>query len=130
MKFFHVTVRVPALLDCSSRFSTNLDTFFRVNHSVNWQFYYYKLIQCCKLVSLLYKHVSLLWLHTTLDLSRNIWDIYFTAKDCLALMQEGTELTKLKPNGRLYRRYYWLDNDLSEIRWMPTSKSYNKAKSK
>ena len=45
-------------------------------------------------------------------------------------MQEGTELTKLKANGRLYRRYYWLDNDLTEIRWMPTSKSYNKAKSK
>ena len=53
-----------------------------------------------------------------------------SAKDCLALMQEGTELTKLKANGRLYRRYYWLDNDLTEIRWMPTSKSYNKAKSK
>ncbi|XP_067928413.1 inactive phospholipase C-like protein 2 isoform X2 [Watersipora subatra] len=50
------------------------------------------------------------------------------AKDCLALMQEGTELTKLKTNGRLYRRYYWLDNASTEIRWMPTSKSYNKSK--
>lgn len=58
------------------------------------------------------------------------YNYIIVAKDCLALMQEGSELTKLKPNGRMYRRYYWLDNDLTEIRWMPTSKSYNKAKSR
>lgn len=55
---------------------------------------------------------------------------YFSARDCLALMQEGSELTKLKANGRLYRRYYWLSDNLTEIRWMPTSKTYTKAKSK
>lgn len=56
--------------------------------------------------------------------------LYIVAKDCIAVMQEGTELTKVKSNGRLYRRYYWLDNDLTEIRWNPTSKSYNKARSR
>ena len=55
---------------------------------------------------------------------------FYLAKDCLSYMQEGTELTKLKSNGRLYKRYYWVADDLSEIRWMPTSKKYNKAKSK
>lgn len=65
-------------------------------------------------------------------LARNQWEVntnicLFSARDCLALMQEGTELTKIKQNGRLYRRYYWLEDD--EIRWMPTSKKYNKAKS-
>lgn len=50
--------------------------------------------------------------------------------DCLQIMQEGTELVKLRTNVRQFRRIFTLDADLSHIRWTPTNKKPHKARSK
>lgn len=51
-----------------------------------------------------------------------------TAQDCLACMQDGSEMVKVRSNSRQYFRMYSLSKDMTEIRWQPTSKKPNKAK--
>lgn len=53
-----------------------------------------------------------------------------TAPDCLYYMQNGSELVKVRSNGRQYHRLFTLDTDLKEIRWHPSSKKPHKAKSR
>nr|KAG5699415.1 hypothetical protein BaRGS_016261 [Batillaria attramentaria] len=52
------------------------------------------------------------------------------AQDCLAYMQNGSELVKVRSNSRQYHRFFSLNNDVSEIRWQPTSKKPHKARRK
>lgn len=52
------------------------------------------------------------------------------APDCLYYMQTGSELIKVRPNGRQYHRLFTLDSSLGEIRWHPSSKKPQKAKRK
>ena len=42
-------------------------------------------------------------------------------------MARGSNLVKVRPNGRTYNRFFSLDEDLSCIRWVPTSKKASKA---
>jgi len=42
-------------------------------------------------------------------------------------MQTGSELIKVRPNGRLYHRLFTLDADLQQLRWHPSSKKPHKA---
>ena len=42
-------------------------------------------------------------------------------------MVRGSNLVKVRPNGRTYNRFFALDDDLSCIRWVPTSKKTSKA---
>ena len=42
-------------------------------------------------------------------------------------MVRGSSLIKVRPNGRTYNRYFSLDEDLSSLRWIPTSKKASKA---
>ncbi|KAK6191256.1 hypothetical protein SNE40_002991 [Patella caerulea] len=51
-----------------------------------------------------------------------------TAQDCLAYMQNGSELIKVRSNSRQYHRFFSLSNDMTEIRWQPTNKKPHKAK--
>ncbi|KAK6973270.1 phosphoinositide phospholipase c, partial [Biomphalaria glabrata] len=51
-------------------------------------------------------------------------------QDCLAYMQNGSELIKVRSNSRQYHRFFSLSNDMTEIRWQPTSKKPHKARSK
>ncbi|KAL3095460.1 hypothetical protein niasHS_007559 [Heterodera schachtii] len=48
--------------------------------------------------------------------------------DCIALMQAGTELVKLRTNVRQFRRVFSLDSDMAYIRWTPTNKKPHKAR--
>jgi len=45
-------------------------------------------------------------------------------------MQNGSEMIKVRPNGKQYHRLFTLDMDLKEIKWVPSSKKKEKAKSK
>lgn len=49
--------------------------------------------------------------------------------DCLAHMQRGAELIKVRPNVRQFRRHFSLDADYSYLRWTPTNKKPHKARS-
>ena len=51
----------------------------------------------------------------------------FAVADCWRCMVRGTNLVKVRPNGRTYNRFFSLDEDLSSIRWVPTSKKASKA---
>ncbi|XP_064601802.1 inactive phospholipase C-like protein 2 [Liolophura sinensis] len=51
-----------------------------------------------------------------------------TAQDCLTYMQNGSDLVKVRSNSRQYHRLFTLNNDLTEIRWHPTSKKPHKAR--
>ncbi|KAM8748996.1 inactive phospholipase C-like protein 1 [Acanthopagrus schlegelii] len=51
-----------------------------------------------------------------------------SAADCLAFMQGGCELKKIRPNSRVYCRFYTLDQDLSCLRWEPSKKDLDKAR--
>uniref|UniRef100_A0A3P8UAE3 Phosphoinositide phospholipase C n=1 Tax=Amphiprion percula TaxID=161767 RepID=A0A3P8UAE3_AMPPE len=51
-----------------------------------------------------------------------------SAADCLAFMQGGCELKKIRPNSRVYCRFYTLDQDLSCIRWEPSKKDGDRAR--
>ncbi|KAL7647380.1 UNVERIFIED_CONTAM: hypothetical protein RMT77_000976 [Armadillidium vulgare] len=53
-----------------------------------------------------------------------------SAHDCLEYMIEGSSLIKLRSNGRQYHRYFRLLEDLSAIRWTPTSKKSCRAQGK
>ncbi|CAD5213613.1 unnamed protein product [Bursaphelenchus okinawaensis] len=48
--------------------------------------------------------------------------------DCLQIMQQGTEMVKLRTNVRQFCRIFTLDADLSHIRWTPTNKKPHKAR--
>ncbi|XP_071795751.1 inactive phospholipase C-like protein 2 isoform X2 [Asterias amurensis] len=50
------------------------------------------------------------------------------ASDCLAFMQAGCELIKVRSPSRQYHRIFCLSEELSEIRWHPTSKKPDKAR--
>lgn len=52
------------------------------------------------------------------------------AADCLTFMQNGSELMKIRSNSRQYQRFFFLDEDLSSLRWRPSSKKPDKARSK
>uniref|UniRef100_A0A158R526 Phosphoinositide phospholipase C n=1 Tax=Syphacia muris TaxID=451379 RepID=A0A158R526_9BILA len=49
-------------------------------------------------------------------------------KDCLKVMQQGTEFIKLRANVKQFRRKFTLDADLAHIRWTPTNKKPHKAR--
>ncbi|KAM9710276.1 LOW QUALITY PROTEIN: inactive phospholipase C-like protein 1 [Menidia menidia] len=51
-----------------------------------------------------------------------------SAADCLAFMQGGCELKKVRPNSRVYCRFYTLDSDLSCLRWEPSKKDADRAR--
>uniref|UniRef100_A0A3P8UW56 Phosphoinositide phospholipase C n=1 Tax=Cynoglossus semilaevis TaxID=244447 RepID=A0A3P8UW56_CYNSE len=51
-----------------------------------------------------------------------------SASDCLAFMQGGCELKKIRPNSRVYCRFYTLDPDLSCLRWEPSKKDGERAR--
>lgn len=54
----------------------------------------------------------------------------YLVKDCLKVMQQGTEFIKLRANVKQFRRKFTLDADLAHIRWTPTNKKPHKARSK
>ena len=56
--------------------------------------------------------------------------VRYTAPDCLYYMQNGSELIKVRPNGRQYHRLFTLDSSLGELHWHPSSKKPHKAKCK
>uniref|UniRef100_A0A673AUB2 Phosphoinositide phospholipase C n=1 Tax=Sphaeramia orbicularis TaxID=375764 RepID=A0A673AUB2_9TELE len=51
-----------------------------------------------------------------------------SAADCLAFMQGGCELKKIRPNSRVYCRFYTLESDLSCLRWEPSKKDGDRAR--
>ncbi|XP_062287711.1 inactive phospholipase C-like protein 1 isoform X2 [Scomber scombrus] len=51
-----------------------------------------------------------------------------SAADCLAFMQGGCELKKIRPNSRVYCRFYTLEHDLSCLRWEPSKKDADRAR--
>ncbi|XP_077861645.1 inactive phospholipase C-like protein 2 [Saccoglossus kowalevskii] len=50
------------------------------------------------------------------------------ASDCITFMQAGSELIKVRSQSRQYHRIFTIDDDLSVLRWHPTSKKPIKAK--
>lgn len=51
-----------------------------------------------------------------------------SALDCLKYMINGSSLIKVRPSSRQYRRFFTLEEDLSSIRWIPSTKKSNKAR--
>lgn len=51
-----------------------------------------------------------------------------SAADCLAFMQGGCELKKVRPNSRIYSRFYTLDHELACLRWEPSKKDGERAR--
>lgn len=51
-----------------------------------------------------------------------------SASDCISFMQAGCELKKVRPNSRIYNRFFTLDTDLLALRWEPSKKDLEKAK--
>ncbi|KAM4835890.1 inactive phospholipase C-like protein 1 isoform 3-T3 [Thomomys bottae] len=51
-----------------------------------------------------------------------------SAQDCISFMQAGCELKKVRPNSRIYNRFFTLDPDLQALRWEPSKKDLDKAK--
>uniref|UniRef100_A0A671NJV1 Phosphoinositide phospholipase C n=1 Tax=Sinocyclocheilus anshuiensis TaxID=1608454 RepID=A0A671NJV1_9TELE len=51
-----------------------------------------------------------------------------SAADCLAFMQGGCELKKVRPNSRIYSRFYTLDSELACLRWEPSKKDGDRAR--
>lgn len=51
-----------------------------------------------------------------------------SAADCLAFMQGGCELKKIRPNSRVYCRFYTLEPDLTCVRWEPSKKDGERAR--
>uniref|UniRef100_F7E2P1 Phosphoinositide phospholipase C n=1 Tax=Monodelphis domestica TaxID=13616 RepID=F7E2P1_MONDO len=51
-----------------------------------------------------------------------------SASDCISFMQAGCELKKVRPNSRIYNRFFTLDTDLQALRWEPSKKDLEKAK--
>ncbi|XP_062862516.1 inactive phospholipase C-like protein 1 isoform X2 [Trichomycterus rosablanca] len=51
-----------------------------------------------------------------------------SAADCLAFMQGGCELKKVRPNSRIYCRFYTLDTEQGCLRWEPSKKDTERAR--
>ncbi|XP_076857773.1 inactive phospholipase C-like protein 1 isoform X2 [Brachyhypopomus gauderio] len=51
-----------------------------------------------------------------------------SAADCLAFMQGGCELKKVRPNSRIYCRFYTLDPEQACLRWEPSKKDAERAR--
>lgn len=51
-----------------------------------------------------------------------------SAADCLAFMQGGCELKKVRPNSRIYCRFYTLDTEQACLRWEPSKKDNERAR--
>ncbi|XP_029461902.1 inactive phospholipase C-like protein 1 [Rhinatrema bivittatum] len=51
-----------------------------------------------------------------------------SASDCISFMQGGCELKKVRPNSRIYSRFFTLDPDMQALRWEPSKKDPEKAK--
>lgn len=51
-----------------------------------------------------------------------------SAHDCLQFMITGSSLLKIRASSRQYRRYFTLEEDLTAIKWVPSSKKSNKAR--
>uniref|UniRef100_W5K3S9 Phosphoinositide phospholipase C n=1 Tax=Astyanax mexicanus TaxID=7994 RepID=W5K3S9_ASTMX len=51
-----------------------------------------------------------------------------SAADCLAFMQGGCELKKVRPNSRVYCRFYTLDQEQACLRWEPSKKDGERAR--
>ncbi|KAJ8255244.1 hypothetical protein GJAV_G00202700 [Gymnothorax javanicus] len=51
-----------------------------------------------------------------------------SSADCLAFMQGGCELRKVRPNARLYCRFYTLDLEHACLRWEPSKKDGDRAR--
>ncbi|XP_061669682.1 inactive phospholipase C-like protein 2 isoform X3 [Syngnathoides biaculeatus] len=51
-----------------------------------------------------------------------------SAADCIHSMVEGSELKKVRPNSRVYQRYYLLDAGLQALCWEPSKKESDKAR--
>ncbi|KAG7467548.1 hypothetical protein MATL_G00154920 [Megalops atlanticus] len=51
-----------------------------------------------------------------------------SAADCLAFMQGGCELRKVRPNSRVYCRFYTLDSEQTCLRWEPSKKDTDHAR--
>ncbi|XP_060785474.1 inactive phospholipase C-like protein 1 isoform X2 [Neoarius graeffei] len=51
-----------------------------------------------------------------------------SAADCLAFMQGGCELKKVRPNSHIYCRFYTLDPEQACLRWEPSKKDADRAR--
>ncbi|XP_072303376.1 inactive phospholipase C-like protein 2 [Eucyclogobius newberryi] len=51
-----------------------------------------------------------------------------SAADCIHAMVEGSELKKVRPNSRVYNRYFLLDTGLQALCWEPSKKESYKAR--
>uniref|UniRef100_A0A3P9K4N4 Phosphoinositide phospholipase C n=1 Tax=Oryzias latipes TaxID=8090 RepID=A0A3P9K4N4_ORYLA len=51
-----------------------------------------------------------------------------SAADCIHAMVEGSELKKVRPNSRVYQRYYLMDAGLQALFWEPSKKESDKAR--
>ncbi|XP_030065065.1 inactive phospholipase C-like protein 1 [Microcaecilia unicolor] len=51
-----------------------------------------------------------------------------SASDCISFMQGGCELKKVRPNSRIYSRFFTLDPNMHALRWEPSKKDPEKAK--
>ncbi|MGH0139099.1 UNVERIFIED_CONTAM: hypothetical protein FKN15_036588 [Acipenser sinensis] len=51
-----------------------------------------------------------------------------SAADCLSFMQGGCELKKVRPNSRVYSRFFTLEADLQCLRWEPSKKDPERAR--
>uniref|UniRef100_A0A1A8P8Z8 Phosphoinositide phospholipase C n=1 Tax=Nothobranchius rachovii TaxID=451742 RepID=A0A1A8P8Z8_9TELE len=51
-----------------------------------------------------------------------------SAAGCIHSMVEGSELKKIRPNSRVYQRYYLLDAGLQALCWEPSKKESDKAR--
>ncbi|XP_017282206.1 inactive phospholipase C-like protein 2 [Kryptolebias marmoratus] len=51
-----------------------------------------------------------------------------SAAGCIHSMVEGSELKKIRPNTRVYQRYYLLDAGLQALYWEPSKKESDKAR--
>jgi len=49
------------------------------------------------------------------------------SSDCVRKMQSGYHLNKMRSNSRVYKRFYWYDENCNCIRWQPSKKDSNKA---
>ncbi|CEF67572.1 C2 domain and Phospholipase C, phosphatidylinositol-specific, X domain and Phosphoinositide phospholipase C family and Phospholipase C, phosphatidylinositol-specific, Y domain and EF-hand domain pair and Pleckstrin homology-like domain and Phospholipase C, phosphoinositol-specific, EF-hand-like domain and PLC-like phosphodiesterase, TIM beta/alpha-barrel domain-containing protein [Strongyloides ratti] len=48
--------------------------------------------------------------------------------DCLQIMQNGTEMIKIRTHVRQFKRFFSLDTDCAYIRWQPSNKKPHKAR--
>ncbi|XP_049606941.1 inactive phospholipase C-like protein 2 [Syngnathus scovelli] len=51
-----------------------------------------------------------------------------SVSDCIHSMVEGSDLKKVRPNSRVYQRYYLLDAGLQALCWEPSKKDSDKAR--